>query len=683
MEAPSRDVDAPCGWRARQAIRRYRDARMRPQSCAEHYDGLRALAQRRTQTRDGREGSPTRVGRPTSPPPRGRDEALRCPGAAGRIPQRAPPRCRRGARYRSPASRRRSTTPSACAAVRPAASPSRRRTRTGRLRRRARLRGSRLRDAPRERPSQRASSRARLARCGVEVAARDRACAAASTSWPSSGAIRSRASRSSCASCVRSAVSSRSAAAAIELARERSQRFAVCFAVAASVSRSRWQTAKSRRSVSTSGTSVLNLPAISSRSILISLNSAPSVSPGAWRRGLLQGSFLDVARCMRLACDLDLPDELVAIWRRAVDLHLLVVRGEARVIDLLGETGDRRALVYKLLLQAGDMVAQLALGGADPGRADRHDLGLHRLADAGRSARVKAKLVGAGTQRRLDLVACFVRGTGRRRGPRAPRMLRRIVSTSAARSPRPASPPVPARATGGHRGRQSGARRVRERCHCCLRILPGRQLGDLGVTRVEHHIEPRRETFTGRALRASVMLPLEIGPDQIVGALRWAGLGLSGNTASSHTRAACRRRRRAAHRSDRRPWHVARIALGVDQVLEPQRKRFLRRELVAAGERRGNLHRPAHHEHGGWCKAGRDDDVAPEQEQPAKTRVLEHRQARVAELGGDDFDGLAPQRFDGRLRQPVAGQSQHAVPARAHPASGAHRSAARPARDSQ
>ena len=188
---------------------------------------------------------------------------------------------------------------------------------------------------------------------------------------------------------------------------------------------------------------------------------------------------------------------------------------EPRLVDLLGETGDRRALVAELLLQARDVVAQLALDGADPARADRHNLGLHRFADAARSARVSASSsVRARSAASISSRAlCAERAAST--WPSSSRMLRRIVSTSAARSPGGLRRGELLREPRGHRGRERGARRLRERRHGGLRILAGRQLGELRVTRVEHGVEPRRETFAVRALRRLVMLALEIRPDEV------------------------------------------------------------------------------------------------------------------------------------------------------------------------
>src|SRR4030095_6586482 len=70
-------------------------------------------------------------------------------------------------------------------------------------------------------------------------------------------------------------------------------------------------------------------------------------------------------------------------------------------------------LFAALVLEARDVIAQLTVNGADSGRADRYDFGLHRFADAGQVGPRESELVGAGAQRRLDLVARLVRGARR------------------------------------------------------------------------------------------------------------------------------------------------------------------------------------------------------------------------------------------------------------------------------
>ena len=108
MEAPSGDVDAP--RRMARRARRFdvaHEARERDLDCAfEHHDGLRAFAQRHehklvTAGRERQRESEARSGRRRMVGMKQR----RCRGAAGRTLRRAPPRCGRGARHRSPPSR--------------------------------------------------------------------------------------------------------------------------------------------------------------------------------------------------------------------------------------------------------------------------------------------------------------------------------------------------------------------------------------------------------------------------------------------------------------------------------------------------------------------------------------------------------------------------------------------------
>ena len=381
---------------------------------------------------------------------------------------------------------------------------------------------------------------------------------------------------------------------------------------------------------------------------------------------LLHRRFLLVARRMRLAREVDLPHELVDVVTRLLDLQLVVLRGEPRLVDLLGEARDRGALVAELLLLARDVVAQLALDGADAARAHRRDLGPQRLLHRREVGSGERELVRARAERGLDLVARLVRRARGfhvvfeflhvapdridLRGPLLRGGLRRRELQGEPRR---------------HCDRERAAYRLRERGHGGLQVLAGRQLGELRVPGLERRVEAGGETLPRGPLRRLVVLALQVGAHEVE-----RGLALRRRPLERERRVVAHARERGGRVGeqrvvgDRRPRQSARIALRVDEVLEPERERLFRRELVAARERGGDLHRPSHEQRCGQREPRLGEHVAPERQEAAQPRILEHGEAGVAELGGDDIGCLCAQRLDGGQRRPVGRQRDHAVPPR-------------------
>ena len=382
---------------------------------------------------------------------------------------------------------------------------------------------------------------------------------------------------------------------------------------------------------------------------------------------LLQRYFLLVPRCVGLARKVDLPDECFDVDARLRDLLFLILRSQPGMVDLLGEAGDGRTLVAQLLLLAGDRVAKLALDDADAARAHRRDLGAQRLADRGQVRTGQRELVGARPQRGFDLVARLVRRArgvdmALELGDTLPRHVHfrgalpggRLACLQLLREPR------------RHCHRQGGTRGDDKRGDGGLRIHSGGQVGEFRVAAIERCVEAGREALARRPFRRLVVLSLQLRLDEVGRGflLRSRGLERKRRIVANARQGSrdIREKRIVRHHC---AGHPARISLGVDEMRVPQRERFFRRELISARKRGGHFHRPAHHQDAGGGETGCVEHAAPERQQPAQARILQHGKFGIAEFARDDARGVLAHPLDERQRHPAGGQWRHAVPARA------------------
>ena len=306
--------------------------------------------------------------------------------------------------------------------------------------------------------------------------------------------------------------------------------------------------------------------------------------------------------------------------RACLDLQLLVLRAEPRVVDLLGEPRDRRALVAQLLLQAGDVVAQLALDRADAARAYRRDLGVQRLPDGGQVCARQRELVGARAKRRLDLVASLVRGA---RGIDVALELvhvpaRGVRPPPRAAAQRPGSRPAPRRATAasrpqGRRARIARARRPPPADPCRAAARPASRSPRRAPRR-----DPRRGSRGAARFGRLVMLALQSRADEVARGLALGGRGLE------------RERGVVAHTRERTGRIGEQRIVGDRRARQPARGRARRRPGARTTARATSRARTGR---GGRARRRPPSAGAPSARRTAQSPPRRTRRARTAGAG--------------------------------------------------
>ncbi len=229
------------------------------------------------------------------------------------------------------------------------------------------------------------------------------------------------------------------------------------------------------------------------------------------------------------------------------------------------------------------------------------------------------ELVGARAQRRLDLVARLVRGA---RGfdvalelahvaARGVDLRRALLRGGLGRGQLLGEPRR-------HRDRKGGARGLRERGDRRLRILAGRQLGQLRVARVEHRVETRGEALAARALRGLVMLALQSRADEVA-----RGLALGGRRLE-------RERGVVAHARERTGRIGEQRIVGDRRARQPARGRARRRPGARTTARATSRARTGR---GGRATRRPPSAGAPSARRTARSPPRRTRRARTAAAG--------------------------------------------------
>ena len=101
-----------------------------------------------------------------------------------------------------------------------------------------------------------------------------------------------------------------------------------------------------------------------------------------------------------------------------------------------------------------------------------------------------------------------------------------------------------------------------------------------------------------------------------------------------------------------------------DQVVQPERERFLRRARIEARERGGDLGRPSHEQNAAHLETCGFQALAPERCREREPRFVQKRVLGRAVLPGDQRIRFGGKRTDGRPLPPAFGQRGQRIPAR-------------------